>query len=144
MERETKMTVGGNQRVLVTGGAGFIGTALCHAWLGQGASVMALDDFSAGNTRLLAAKHENLQLIRGAVEDFSTIRGLVAAFRPTLVYHLAAVHYIPTCEAEPLRALEVNVKGTESVLLAAGEAFFDQLVLPSTASVYAYSDQTYK
>jgi UDP-glucose 4-epimerase len=131
------------QRVLVTGGGGFIGGALCEGWLARGAHVLALDDFSAGNTRLLSVKHDRLQVVRATVENTATVCQVVTTFKPDIMYHLAALHYIPACDADPRRALDVNVCGTESVLLAAQEGDVGQLVFASTSAVYADSDDPY-
>lgn len=127
-------------RVLVTGGAGFIGTALCQAWLARGATVFAYDDLSANNRRILSIRHPRLTVHHGSVVDAQETRDAILAFRPTHLYHLAALHYIPACERDPLRALSVNVTGTEAVLLGAEEAGIEQFILASSAAVYSDSD----
>jgi UDP-glucose 4-epimerase len=128
-------------RVLVTGGAGFIGTALCRTWLSRGALVCAFDDFSAGNTRLLSNTHEHLTIRRGSILDANGTHEAICSFRPDILYHLAAVHYIPACERDPLQTLQVNVTGTEAVLLAAETAAVPHIILASSAAVYADSGE---
>jgi len=137
------MNVTAETRVFITGGAGFIGTALSRARLRDGATVLAYDDFSAGNRRLLSETSECLQIVRGQVENYDLVRTTMAEFRPTIVYHLAAVHYIPSCEADPLRALATNVRGTQSILLACRDVGVDQVIVASTSSVYADSEEPY-
>ena len=70
---------------------------------------------------------------------------IFASFRPETVFHLAAVHFIPDCDADPLRCLQVNVEGTRAVLEATATlAHRVSLVLASSAAVYAPADGPYE
>ncbi|WP_376793475.1 NAD-dependent epimerase/dehydratase family protein [Thermoflexus sp.] len=104
--------------VLVTGGAGFIGSHLVERLLADGHTVTVLDDLSGGRRENLApvGDHPRLRLIVGDVTDPAA---LGAAFEGVeLVFHLAAVVGIPRVLADPLRMIRVNVGGTERVLEA--------------------------
>jgi len=128
------------ERALVTGGLGFVGSHLCAQLLRDGTEVAVLDDLSLGAPENLREHAPAVTLFRADVRDAEAVRRSVAEFSPTAVFHLAAVHYIPACEADPVRAIEVNVAGTEAVLQACLAApGLHALVLASTGAVYAPS-----
>jgi UDP-glucose 4-epimerase len=122
-----------DERVLVTGGGGFIGSAVVKSLLAGGASVVVLDDWSTGSASNLPG-HSRLNILNGSVIDFKTV--LQAVPNCTVVIHQAATH-IPTALEDPMRDCEVNVKGTLNVLLAARDAkTVRRFVYASTDSVY--------
>jgi UDP-glucose 4-epimerase len=135
---------GGRQRrVLVTGGFGFVGAHLCRQLVESGSAVAALDDCRLGSPANLAPN------IRGEVEevicDIRDTDGVAEAlrrFRPDVVVHLAAIHFIPLCNARPRLAIDVNVGGTQSVLDACDQVDAIQgIVFASTGAVYRPSDE---
>ncbi len=105
-------------RVVVTGGAGFIGSNLVDALVARGDEVLVVDDLSSGKRENVAAaaRFEELD-----VRDPELV-GLFAEARPEAVFHLAAQADVPTSVARPDFDAEVNVLGTIRVLQAAGEA----------------------
>ena len=118
--------------VLVTGGAGFIGSELTRQLLERGATVTVFDDFSVG-------RRENVwpgvRAIRGdlrADRDLKKIQGV----RFDAVYHLAALHFIPACNRDPQGTLNVNVAGTQKLLAALSAGAPRALFFASTAAVY--------
>ena len=119
---------------LVTGGAGFIGSALCRALAGLGHEVAALDDLSVGRRELLPG--QDCRLLEVDVRDAETLRRAVKVLRPRRVFHLAALHYIPHCNADPVRTVEINVNGTRNLLVACRESEVETVFLASTAAVY--------
>lgn len=126
-------------RCLVTGGCGFVGSALVRRLLAESYEVVVVDDMSRGSRENLGPDQDRVTVIQ---EDVTNGLGHVfSAFRPQAVFHLAALHFIPDCDADPARCLRVNVDGTRSVLKAAA-GLRDQvsLVLASSAAVYAPSD----
>ena len=122
-------------RNLVTGGAGFIGSHLCEALLGEGHEVWALDDLSTGRLENLATfeRQSRFRFLEGSVTDQSLIGGLVA--QSDRVYHLAAAVGVRYVLENPLRSLLTNIRGTEVVLEAAAE-HSRKVMLFSSSEVY--------
>jgi UDP-glucose 4-epimerase len=75
------------------------------------------------------------------IRDVLPLVEAVHTAQPDVVIHLAALHFIPWCNAEPARALAINVRGTQNVLTAAADAGVGRVVLASTADVYAVNDE---
>jgi UDP-glucose 4-epimerase len=123
------------ETVLITGGAGFVGSAVAREALARGRRVVVLDDLSFGRAALLP-EHAALTLVRGDVRDPATTRRLLRIHEPHAVIHLAAIHFIPYCNAHPVEAMDVNVNGTRAVLAACRERPPRRLVFASTAAVY--------
>jgi UDP-glucose 4-epimerase len=108
-------------RVLVTGGAGFIGSHLSEALLKKGCEVWALDDLSTGRLENLRSfeRHPHFRFLEGSVTDSALVNGLVA--QCDRVYHLAAAVGVKYVLENPLRSLITNIRGTEVVLEACCE-----------------------
>lgn len=121
--------------VLVTGGAGFIGSHLVERLLAEGHTVTVLDDFSGGRPENLAAvlDHPRLRLLRGDVTDPHILSAALDGI--DTVFHLAAVVGVPRVLADPLRTLQVNVLGTERVLAACAQRGLP-ICLASSSEVY--------
>jgi UDP-glucose 4-epimerase len=115
-------------RVLVTGGAGFIGSHLSISLLEDGQDVVVVDDLSSGERRRVADGVDFHQLSITANEAFSA---LVKEVQPSAIYHLAAQSSVTVSVTDPLRDCEVNVVGTLNVLSAAA-AFEIPVVFTST------------
>ncbi|MCG6872523.1 MAG: NAD(P)-dependent oxidoreductase [Gammaproteobacteria bacterium] len=130
-----------SERVLITGGAGFIGSHLVDRALQRKVPVLVLDDGSVGDLASLASHGDGVRVVRGDILDAALLQRVLADFQPTLLYHLAAIHHIPTCEANRPAALRVNVEGTQRVLDAALAAGVGHFVFASTGGVYADSEQ---
>jgi UDP-glucose 4-epimerase len=120
--------------VLVTGGAGFIGSNLVRSLAADGHAVRVLDDFSTGRKENLDGVAGEVQLVEGDVRDRLQVRNAVADVE--VVHHLAALPSVARSVADPRASHEVNVDGTLNVLLAAGDAGVRRLVYASSSSVY--------
>lgn len=125
-------------KVLVTGGAGFIGSRVCEQLLARSVEVVALDNLSVGLP--LPQARDHLVPIEGDIRDSALLDRIFATHRPDVVLHLAAVHHIPTCEREPRLACDVNVVGTQSVLDALEKSACRGIVMASSGAVYAWQD----
>lgn len=126
--------------ILITGGAGFIGSHLTERLLEQGHRVLVVDDESTGTVRNLAGVlgHERLEWIKGSISDDDLIRELVE--RADDVYHLAAAVGVALIAKEPIATIERNVAPTQRILAEldrhhrAGKPV--RLFLASTSEVY--------
>ncbi len=126
-------------RCLVTGGCGFVGAALVRRLLAESCEVVVVDDLSRGSRANFGPDQDRVRVIEQDVT--SSLSRIFASFQPEAVLHLAALHFIPDCDADPARCLRVNVDGTRSVLeAAAGLRGPVSLVVASSAAVYAPSD----
>lgn len=123
--------------VLVTGGAGFIGSALCHRLSSAGQRVLVYDDLSRGRRGYLPP---DVELIAGDIRDGAMLQRAVSSAKPDVVIHLAAMHFIPDCIARPEEARQVNVEGTRRVLECCRADAVRSFIFASTAAVYAPSD----
>ena len=122
-------------QILVTGGAGFIGSHLCERLIKDGHMVTALDNFSTGRASNLISL-ENLPsfvLVEGSILDLETLKPLVE--KADYVFHLAAAVGVFNIVNNPLASLLTNIRGTENVLEAAHSAN-KPVFLTSSSEVY--------
>ena len=124
-------------RVLVTGAAGFIGSALCRRLRARDQPVVAYDNLSRGRREHLPA---DVPLVEGDIRDAARLRATIADVKPDWLIHLAAMHFIPDCIARPLDTIDVNVDGTRRVLESCRGSSVRLVIFASTAAVYAPSD----
>ena len=120
------------RRVVVTGGAGFIGSNLVRRLLGHGASVLVVDDLFTGERGNLPDSAE-LEFVEGTVTDEELVRSAVAG--ADAVVHAAARNIIVSTR-NPREDFEVNIGGTLNVLLAARDAGVKRVVYTSSCSIY--------
>jgi UDP-glucose 4-epimerase len=126
--------------VLITGGAGFIGSHLSDAYLARGWKVIALDDLSTGSVANLqsAMRSPNFEFIQEDLTHDFTVAAAVR--RSDLIVHLAARIGLKLIIASPLKTLESNVKGTE-VIVQHAVARGVPIVIASTSEVYGLSSK---
>jgi UDP-glucose 4-epimerase len=124
-----------NAKVLVTGGAGFVGSNVVDHLLKDGAAVTVLDDFSTGSKSNLPAGRR-LKVVKGDVCDPVVVKRLVG--KSDFVAHLAARNIIVSTK-NPREDFRVNIGGTLNVLLAARDAKITRMVYSSSCSVYGNS-----
>src|SRR5580658_553586 len=127
-------------RVLITGGAGFIGSHLADAYVARGDEVYVLDDLSTGsidNIRHLRG-HPKFHYTIESVHHAATVAELVD--QCDVVFHLAAAVGVRLIVESPVRTIETNVHGTEVVLAQANKKK-KKVLLASTSEVYGLSDQ---
>lgn len=128
------------KQVVVTGGAGFIGSHLVERLLLDGHPVVVLDDLSTGSLSNLraCADHPNLQIVQRKVSDHADLAGDIA--NSQFVFHLAAAVGVELVVNSPIRTIETNLEETRAVLAAASESGTPVLVA-STSEVYGKSQK---
>src|SRR5215475_11242185 len=119
-------------KVLVTGGAGFIGSHLVRALLERGDTVRVLDNFSTGNRANL--EDLDVEVVEGELRSYERVHYAVRGME--LVYHAGALGSVPRSVQDPLTSSTVNVEGTLNVLLAARDEGVRRVVFSSSSSVY--------
>lgn len=122
-----------DQRVVVTGGAGFIGSHVTRALLDHGADVTVIDDLFAGERDHVPGTATVCEVDVRSDECYDRLLDI----EPNVLVHLAALHYIPYCNDNPEETFEVNVMGTRNLLEAARELEgLRSVVYASSAAVY--------
>ncbi|MCM2675027.1 SDR family NAD(P)-dependent oxidoreductase [Alkalicoccobacillus plakortidis] len=125
--------------LLVTGGAGFIGSHLCEELMKDGHKVTVLDNFSNGKPSNIAHLHENenFQFVEGDCTHFSTVDPLIKA--NDVIFHLAAILGVKHCVDSPLNVIKGNLDGT-SVVLKSASAYQKKVIFASSSEVYGKSE----
>lgn len=125
-------------RILITGGAGFIGSHLCDALIASGHSVTVLDDFSTGRHENIAhlEGHPLFELVCADIADEAIVRECVA--RVDRVYHLASAVGVRLIVEQPVRTIETIVHGT-AVVMKACSRYRKPVLITSTSEVYGKS-----
>ncbi len=126
-------------RILVTGGAGYVGAVSVEAFLAAGHEVVVLDDLSTGHR---AAVPDGARLVVGDYGDGSATASLLADARIEAILHCASRSLVGELLVEPARYFRDNVAGGIALLEAAREIGVDRFVLSSTAAVYGVPDAT--
>jgi UDP-glucose 4-epimerase len=119
-------------KLLITGGAGFIGSHLAECALGRGDSVLVIDNFATGRRDNLQP-HPHLTLVEGTIADPDVVEQAFVDFQPDIVIHAAAAYKDPENWAEDART---NVVGTANVVQAAKRASVKRLIYFQTALCY--------
>jgi len=125
-----------SRKVVVTGGAGFIGSNLSEELLSEGHYVVVVDDLSTGrleNVRTLH-EHEQFMFVRGSITDMGVLKRVFEDV--DCVFHQAAIPSVQRSVENPMVTNDVNVGGTLNVLIAARDCGVEKVVYASSASVY--------
>jgi nucleoside-diphosphate-sugar epimerase len=123
--------------VLVTGGAGFIGSHLVDGLLALGAKVRVLDNLATGNLDNLRHCANEIDFVEGDIRDLAICQQAAAGC--SVVYHQAALGSVPRSVKDPSTSFEVNVQGTVNIATATKDAGANRLVYASSSSVYGDS-----
>lgn len=125
--------------ILVTGGAGFIGSNLCEALLSNGNTVRCLDNFATGKKANIdpLLKHKNFEFVEGDIRDLETCQS--ACENIDFVLHQAALGSVPRSINDPITSNEVNVGGFLNMLVAARDQKVKRFVYAASSSTYGDS-----
>lgn len=130
-----------SKRILITGGAGFIGSNLCEYFLKQGHEIRALDNLATGRLRnieqLLAEK--NFEFIEGDIRNLETCRSAVRGF--DVVMHQAALGSVPRSIDRPIDTNAVNIDGFVNMLVAAKDEGIERFIYAASSSTYGDSKE---
>ena len=121
-------------RVLITGGAGFIGLHLAHALVERGDRVRIFDNFSSGSRSNLTDIEGEVEIVTGDLRERDQVASAVKDI--DLIFHEAALVSVPESIKKPLDCYAVNVGGTIELLQAAKDAGVQRAVIASSAAVY--------
>ncbi|TYB79037.1 SDR family oxidoreductase [Bizionia myxarmorum] len=129
-----------NKKVLVTGGAGFIGSNLCEALLQIGANVTCLDNFATGHHHNITPflENKNFTLIEGDIRNLETCNNACA--NQDFVLHQAALGSVPRSIADPITTNDVNVGGFLNMLVAARDNNVQRFIYAASSSTYGDSE----
>ena len=128
-------------RVVVTGGAGFIGSHLAEELAGCGYHVVVLDNLYTGSLSNIEGllEGEAVEFVKGSTVDLPLLQGVFSGV--TYVFHQAAIPSVPRSVEDPLTSHEANIDGTLNVLLAARDNGVRKVVYASSSSVYGDTPQ---
>ncbi|MBF0499563.1 MAG: SDR family oxidoreductase [Candidatus Riflebacteria bacterium] len=121
-------------KVLVTGGAGFIGSHLVEELIRRGDQVRVLDDFSSGNRDNISQWRNEIELVEGDVRDAQACERAMAGIE--IVFHEAAVASVPRSVSDPWMTNAVNLDGTLRLLISARDAGVRRFLFASSSAIY--------
>ena len=127
-------------KILITGGAGFIGTNLTEYFLNKGYKVTCLDNFATGHRHNIEPflTNPNYQLIEGDIRNLETCKNAIAGC--DFVLHQAALGSVPRSINDPITSNEVNVSGFLNMLVAARDEKVKRFVYAASSSTYGDSE----
>lgn len=133
-------------KILVTGGAGFIGSHLCEALLAQGEELVVVDDFNdfydpAIKESNIAGFRDRITLVRGDIRDADLVNTMFAAHRFGMVFHFAARAGVRPSIADPKLYFTTNIDGTFNLLDACRHHRTERFVFASSSSVYGINEK---
>lgn len=128
-------------KILITGGAGFIGSNLCEYFINKGHQVVCLDNFATGHLHNLDSviEHSNFTLIKGDIRNIEDCQKAVQGVN--YVLHQAALGSVPRSLKDPITTNEVNVSGFLNMLVAARDAKVKRFVYAASSSTYGDSQE---
>ena len=124
------------KKVLITGGAGFIGSHLVDYLLEKGCDVVILDNLSQGN-KLSIETINNVHLINGDIRDYDTLKK--AANGCTIIYHLAAILGVDIVSKDHIKTMDIETIGLQNIVSLTKKNIIEKIVYASTSGIYGKS-----
>jgi UDP-glucose 4-epimerase len=123
-------------KIMITGGAGFVGSHLCDKYTKEGHTVLCVDNFMSGNLTHIRhlLDYRNFKLIKGDIRDFDLMERIIRDVE--IVLHLAAQIHVDRSYIEPKLTYDVNVMGTQNILELARLHDVRRVIYASTSEVY--------
>ena len=126
-------------KIIVTGGAGFIGSAVIKHLLELGHEIFVIDNLSFGNRSFVPV--DDTHFFKDDILNKNRMKAIFESVKPKAVIHLAAIHFIPYCNQHPFESANINIQGTMNILNAAKLVKTKQVFFASTAAVYPICDE---
>jgi len=126
-------------KIFISGGAGFIGSAIFNQLQSNGHEILIYDNLSFGQRKFVDVNDDHFVL--GNILDQEHLNLAIKDFAPHIVIHLAAIHFIPYCNEFPFESSNINIKGTSNLLAACKQlSCLKKFFFASTAAVYPVHD----
>lgn len=129
------------KRIMLTGGNGYVGYPLAHL-LSTDCAVCVVDALRYGDWRFNPEQKSRLKLVQADIRDPAAVAAVMEDWKPDVIIHLAAIHYIPECENDPALAVSTNVTGTINLLQSAPPGC--RFVFASSGAVYKPEDTPHR
>lgn len=126
------------KRIIVTGGAGFIGSAVIAHLQRAGHEIFVIDNLSFGNRQFINV--DDKHFFNADILEENRMDEIIGSIRPNIIIHLAAIHFIPYCNQHPYESSNINIRGTIHILKAARKYKPEKVFFASTAAVYPIYD----
>ncbi len=127
------------KKILITGGAGFIGSAIIQELQKHNYEIFVIDNLSFGNRDFIDI--DDKHFFENDILDRNKMFEIIKNVNPEYIVHLAAIHFIPYCNKHPFESSNINIQGTINVLDAASNNNVKKVVFASTAAVYPICDE---
>ncbi len=126
------------ETILVTGGAGFIGSNIAEALIARGCRVVVLDDLSSGRLDNIdqLLHNRNFNFIRGSILDSGLLRSIMKTYQISGISHHAAIASVTKSILDPVKTIETNITGTANIFDIAAESCCRRIVFASSCAVY--------
>jgi UDP-glucose 4-epimerase len=131
------------KKIIITGGAGFIGSAVIAELQKHDFEIFVIDNLSFGNRDFISI--DDSHFFNADILDKPKMQSIVSQVNPAIIIHLAAIHFIPYCNQHPFESANINIQGTANLLREAEKLDSLEMVLfASTAAVYPICDEAVK
>lgn len=131
-------------KILLTGGAGFVGSNLLNLLIKSKYEVLVIDNLSTGKSENIPQNIDEVNFLNADITDKKSIERSITDYAPEAVIHLAAIHFIPYCNEYPEETFKTNVIGTRNLLDICKSVRPDIFIFASSAAVYGISDSPVK